>query len=112
MKASKAQLFQEAIKNKSFFQKIPAIYRMVKAWRKGKFKAGKREMLIPLLGLAYIISPIDLIPGIAIPFIGALDDLMVLSFIMPRLTALVDKFLLWEKMGQDKSPSLKTIDIE
>lgn len=82
---------------------------MFKAWRKGDFKASKREVLIPFLGLAYIISPIDLLPGIALPGIGALDDLMVLGYIMPKLIALVDKYLLWEAIGKTE---FKTIEVE
>jgi uncharacterized membrane protein YkvA (DUF1232 family) len=34
--------------------------------------------LIPIGALIYLISPIDLIPGAVIPFIGALDDAAVL----------------------------------
>jgi uncharacterized membrane protein YkvA (DUF1232 family) len=30
--------------------------------------------LIPVAAFAYLVSPIDLIPGIALPIIGALDD--------------------------------------
>jgi uncharacterized membrane protein YkvA (DUF1232 family) len=34
--------------------------------------------IIPIGALIYLISPIDLIPGAVIPFIGALDDAAVL----------------------------------
>ncbi len=36
--------------------------------------------LLPLASLGYLIWPIDLIPGIALPVIGALDDAAVLWF--------------------------------
>lgn len=109
MKVSKLALLKEAIKHKSFIKKIPAVYRMIKAWRKGQFKASMTEMGIPLLGLIYIISPIDLLPGIFLPGIGVLDDLFVLSFIMPRLIKLVDRYLLWEATGKS---DYKTIEVE
>jgi uncharacterized membrane protein YkvA (DUF1232 family) len=34
--------------------------------------------IIPVLGLLYLISPLDLIPDIALPVIGELDDAAVL----------------------------------
>jgi len=34
--------------------------------------------LLPLTALIYLVSPIDLLPGLALPVIGALDDAAVL----------------------------------
>jgi uncharacterized membrane protein YkvA (DUF1232 family) len=34
--------------------------------------------IIPILGLLYLVSPLDLIPDIALPVIGELDDAAVL----------------------------------
>jgi len=34
--------------------------------------------LIPIAALAYLISPVDLVPGVALPVIGVLDDAAVL----------------------------------
>ena len=36
--------------------------------------------LLPIGALIYLVSPVDLIPGALIPFIGALDDAAVLWF--------------------------------
>lgn len=36
--------------------------------------------LLPLGSLIYLISPIDFIPGIAAPFIGAADDVAIVWF--------------------------------
>ncbi len=109
MKHSKIQVINEVIKNKSFLSKIPHIFRMFNAWRKGTYKADFMDMIIPLAGIIYIISPIDLIPGFAVPFVGALDDLMILSLILPRLTKEIDKFLSWE--SDKKNDITKTIDV-
>jgi len=35
--------------------------------------------LLPIGALAYLISPVDLAPGLALPIIGALDDAAVVS---------------------------------
>lgn len=109
MKYSKVQILKEAIKHKGFITKIPAIWRMVKAWKSGYYKTNIMDMLIPVMGLLYVLSPIDLLPEIAIPVLGTLDDLAVLALIMPRLMKEVDKFLLWEAM---KKQGMTTIDVE
>lgn len=33
--------------------------------------------LIPIASIIYLVSPIDLIPGLAVPLLGALDDAAV-----------------------------------
>ena len=106
MKYSKIELAKEAIKHKGFLKKIPDIFRMVKYWRKGLYPVNTIDIILPLLGLLYVISPIDLLPEIAIPFLGVADDLAILSLTLPKLLKEVDKFLLWEA---DKSSTLKNI---
>lgn len=109
MKYSKVEVLKEAIKHKGFVSKIPAIWRMIKAWKNGQYKTNAMDLILPVLGLLYVISPIDLLPEIAIPVVGTLDDLAVLALIMPRLLKEVDKYLLWEGM---KKEGITTIDIE
>ncbi len=36
--------------------------------------------VLPLASLAYLILPIDFVPGVALPIIGALDDAAILWF--------------------------------
>ncbi len=38
--------------------------------------------LLPLLALIYILSPVDLLPDLMIPGIGALDDLVLLLLVL------------------------------
>ena len=109
MKYSKVELLKEAIKHKGFVQKIPVVWRMVKMWRKGMYPTNTIDMVLPILGLLYVISPIDLIPEIAVPFIGSLDDLAILALIIPKLMKEVDKFLLWEGLQKE---GITTIDVE
>lgn len=70
------------------------------------------DIILPLLGLLYVISPIDLLPEVAVPVIGVLDDLAVLSLAIPKLIKEVDKFLLWETEQKYNSGSTKIIDAE
>lgn len=111
MKYSKVKLAQEALKHKGFLQKIPAVYRMLKAWKSGTYKMKFIDILFPALALIYVISPIDLIPDF-VPVVGALDDLAILAFAIPMLLREVDKFLLWEfqKRSDRRNPNI--IDAE
>lgn len=111
MKYSKIQLAQEVIKNKGFLKKIPDVFRMINLWRKGVYKTNAMDIILPLLGVLYIISPIDLLPEIAIPVIGVLDDLAILSLVLPRLIKEVDKFLLWEANKQMNNPNIIEAEI-
>lgn len=111
MKYSKLNLAKEAIAHKGFVKKIPDIFRMVKMWRKGSYPIKSMDIILPLLGLVYVISPIDLLPEVAVPVIGVLDDLAILSLAIPKLIREVDKFLMWEA-EQKYNSGTKVIDAE
>ncbi len=111
MKYSKIHLAQEAIKQKGFIKKIPDIFRMIKLWRKGVYKVKSLDLILPLLGVLYIISPIDLLPEIAIPVIGVLDDFAILYLVLPKLIKEVDKFLAWEASQNIKTSSIIEAEI-
>lgn len=96
MKYSKLHIAKEAIKHKGFIQKIPDIYRMIKMWRKGQYPVKTIDILLPFLGFLYVLSPIDILPEIAIPVLGLADDFAVLALVIPKILKEVDKFLLWE----------------
>lgn len=112
MKYSKLNLAKEAINHKGFVKKIPDIFRMIKMWRKGEYPMRSIDIILPLLGLLYVISPIDLLPEVAVPVIGVLDDLAVLLLAIPKLIKEVDKFLLWETEQKYNSGTTKVIDAE
>jgi len=110
MKYSKLNLAKEAISQKGFIKKIPDIFRMVKMWRKGAYPMKSIDIILPLLGILYVLSPIDLLPEFVIPVLGVMDDLAVLSLTIPKLIKEVDKFLLWE--AQQKYSGAQVIDAE
>lgn len=107
-KLSKVALLFEAIRHNGFISKFPHIFRMVKAWKSGSYQLKLTSVIVPALVLVYILSPLDIIPDF-IPFVGALDDLALLSFAIPLLIKEVDKFLAWEK---ESKTGIKTIDVE
>lgn len=111
MKYSKLNLAKEAISHKGFVKKIPDIFRMVKMWRKGEYPVKSIDLILPLVGLLYVISPIDIIPDFII-VAGVLDDIAVLSLAIPKLIREVDKFLLWEAERKYSTEGTKIIDAE
>lgn len=111
MKYSKLNLAKEAISHKGFVKKIPDIFRMVNMWRRGEYPVKSINLILPLLGLLYVISPIDVIPDFII-VAGVLDDLAVLSLAIPKLIREVDKFLLWEAERKYGTDNAKIIDAE
>lgn len=112
MKYSKLSLAKEAINHKGFIRKIPDIFRMIKMWRKGQYPMKSIDIILPLLGILYVLSPIDLIPEVAIPVLGVMDDLAVLYLVIPKLIKEVDKFLLWETQQKYSTGETNIIDAE
>lgn len=112
MKYSKLNLAKEAINHKGFVKKIPDIFRMVKYWKKGIYPMRSIDIILPMLGILYIISPIDLIPEVAVPVLGVLDDLAVLYLVIPKLIKEVDKFLLWEAEQKLNTGNTKVINAQ
>lgn len=58
---------------RDFILRIKLILRLI-----GDRRVNPLLKILPIAGLIYLISPIDLIPDIALPIIGELDDAAVL----------------------------------
>lgn len=96
----KIQLFYQLYKNKNIVTKIPDILRMLKQWSTGNYKASNKwSLIIPIAILAYVISPLDVIPDF-LPFIGFFDDLGLLMIAFSRLNKELGHFYAWEATKQ------------
>jgi uncharacterized membrane protein YkvA (DUF1232 family) len=63
--------------NTGFFQDL--IQRVKLIWRlMGDKRVNFFLKILPVGALIYLVSPVDLIPGLALPVIGALDDAAIL----------------------------------
>ncbi|MBM3151666.1 MAG: DUF1232 domain-containing protein [Chloroflexi bacterium] len=59
--------------NSGFFQNLLVQLKLI--WRLiGDPRVSLFLKLLPIASLVYLVSPVDLAPGLALPFIGALDD--------------------------------------
>lgn len=66
--------------------------KMIRAAWKGDYNIKKRNVLLTLLGLVYILNPFDLLPAIALGPIGLMDDAAVFVFLYKRITGELERF--------------------
>lgn len=59
-------------------QKIDAARKIFDKNRKGTLWT-KRNIILAVLALAYVLSPIDLVPEVIFPLVGWLDDMGILA---------------------------------
>jgi uncharacterized membrane protein YkvA (DUF1232 family) len=85
-------------KDKGFFQdlvlRIKLIMRLV-----GDKRVNILLKIVPVAGLIYLVSPIDLIPDIALPVIGYLDDALVVWLCSTLFVALCPEEIVQEHMN-------------
>ena len=58
--------------------------------------------------LAYIVSPVDLVPEAVLPVLGTVDDAVVISWAVKTLVDETDRFLAWEA-GEGLGGSPRTV---
>lgn len=59
-------------------------------------ETSRRRLLLIVGALLYVISPIDLVPELFLPFFGLGDDALVISWIAATLINETESFLRWE----------------
>ncbi|EWT03200.1 hypothetical protein N865_01985 [Intrasporangium oryzae NRRL B-24470] len=81
----------------SLSERAQSVPRLVRATRTGTY-AGTSLRRLGLIGaaLAYVASPIDLLPEAVLPILGAVDDAVVLSWAIRAFLEETDRFLAWE----------------
>jgi uncharacterized membrane protein YkvA (DUF1232 family) len=81
----------------SLASRIQAVPRLVRATLSGRYLGTTRGRLGLLAGaVAYIVSPVDLVPEAALPVLGTVDDAVVISWAIKTLVEETDRFLAWE----------------
>jgi len=71
----------------------------------------KHPLKIILLGLAYVLSPVDFVPDIFLPF-GLIDDATILGIMMGAVRELVAKKQAQASSDKQKKNDPDVIDIE
>jgi len=85
--------------NTGFFQDLVQRIKLI-----GKLMGDKRVnfflKILPVASLVYLVAPIDLAPGLALPVIGALDDAAILWLGTTLFVSLCPEEIVQEHMGR------------
>lgn len=79
-------------------ERIAAVPRLLRETRAGRY-AGPTAMRLALIAaaLAYVVSPVDLVPEGALLLLGLADDAVVLGWLAAVLVTETESFLTWEE---------------
>ena len=79
-------------------ERLSATPRMVREAVAGRYAAlGRTRLALLGLALAYLISPVDLIPEAVVPLVGLADDGVVALWLAGAFLAETDNYLSWER---------------
>ena len=82
-------------------ERAAALPRMVRATLSGQYDGTSVVRLAAMAGaVAYIVSPVDLMPEGLFAVFGLADDAMVLSWLAANLVTETEDFLAWERSVQ------------
>lgn len=85
-----AQIASHAVSN------FKLLFRMVRANFKGHYNGlSKKNVILMIAAVLYFLSPFDIIPD-ALPLIGFLDDISLVSWVIATLNDEVMDFRIWE----------------
>jgi uncharacterized membrane protein YkvA (DUF1232 family) len=78
---------------------LQTMLRLVRAYERGEYKQVSNDDLIWIIAaLNYLVDPFDLIPD-KTPFLGFVDDAMVVEFVVAKTRQTLDDFMIWETHG-------------
>ncbi len=79
-------------------ERLMSLPRLCRATFRGEYAGTTRGGLLMVLGaVAYVVSPIDLIPELALSVFGLADDAVVVSWIAAKVVNETESFLAWER---------------
>lgn len=77
--------------------RLASLSRMVRATITGQYTGTSRlRLLLIACALLYLVSPVDLVPVVLVPFIGLSGDALIISWIASSLIKATESFLRWE----------------
>ena len=78
---------------------LQTMLRLVRAYEHGEYKQVSNDALLWIVAaLNYLVDPFDLIPD-RTPFLGFVDDAMVVEFVVDKTRQTLDDFMIWETIG-------------
>jgi uncharacterized membrane protein YkvA (DUF1232 family) len=78
---------------------LQTMLRLVRAYEHGEYKQVSNDALLWIVAaLNYLVDPFDLIPD-GTPFLGFVDDAIVVEFVVDKTRETLDAFMIWETIG-------------
>ncbi len=78
---------------------LQTMLRLVRAYEQGEYKQlPNRDLLWVVTALNYLVDPFDLLPD-STPFLGFIDDAIVVEFVVDKTRPTLDEFMIWETRG-------------
>jgi uncharacterized membrane protein YkvA (DUF1232 family) len=78
--------------------RLAAFPRMLSQGFSGRYpELDKRRVAVFVIGLVYVISPVDIVPELFVPLLGLGDDAVVAAMLVGTFLSETDTFLEWEK---------------
>jgi uncharacterized membrane protein YkvA (DUF1232 family) len=78
---------------------LQTMLRLVHAYERGEYKEVSNDALMWIVAaLNYLVDPLDLIPD-RTPFLGFVDDAIVVEFVADKTRQTLDDFMIWETSG-------------
>jgi uncharacterized membrane protein YkvA (DUF1232 family) len=79
-------------------ERLRAVPRLVTATLSGRYPGMSRRRLgLMVLGIAYVVSPVDLMPELLLTVFGLGDDALVAAWLAGSVLAETESFLTWER---------------
>lgn len=86
-------------------ERLASLPRLVRATARGEYAGTSLGRLLLLLGaVAYVVSPVDLMPEAALAIVGLADDALVVSWIATTVVNETEQFLAWEEQRSRTVP--------
>jgi uncharacterized membrane protein YkvA (DUF1232 family) len=78
---------------------LQTMLRLLRAYEQGEYKqVSNKDLLWVVTALNYLVDPFDLIPDTT-PFLGFVDDAIVVDFVVDKSRQALDEFMIWETSG-------------
>ena len=86
-------------------ERLVSLPRLFRATFRGEYAGTTRGRLLMVLGaVAYVVSPIDLVPELALSVFGLADDAVVVSWLAATVVNETESFLAWERSTPTAQP--------
>ncbi|MFQ5903614.1 MAG: YkvA family protein [Candidatus Binatia bacterium] len=84
---------------RKIWDELSVFFRLLKSWINGQYKdVSWQSIVLIIAAVIYFVAPIDAIID-PLPFVGYIDDVTVIAFVIASVKKDIERFLEWEKAG-------------